>query len=90
MKMKINSTDFRKPQPQQRMGCNFLLNMADQCFSVAGYDKDVAKVGTLRQESKECDVAGASDIKEFIGLLHQPRNEVKVISYSMERDFKSK
>ena len=46
------------------MGCNFLLNMADQCFSVTGYDKDVAKVGTLRQESKERDVPGASDIKD--------------------------
>jgi len=72
------------------MGCNLLLNMADHGFSVAGYDKDAAKVETLRQESKERDVRGAADIKEFIGCLRRPRNEVKVIFYSMGRDFKSK
>ena len=49
------------------MGRNLLLNMADHGFSVAGYDKDAAKVETLRQESKERDVRGAADIKEFIG-----------------------
>ena len=47
-------------QPQQQyeigmvglgvMGRNFLLNMADHGFSVAGYDKDPAKVEALRKE----------------------------------------
>jgi 6-phosphogluconate dehydrogenase len=70
-------------QPQQRyeigrvglgvMGRNLVLNMADHGFSVAGYDKDAAKVAALRQESKERDVRGAADIKEFIGLLRRPR-----------------
>ena len=55
------------------MGRNFLLNMADHRFSVAGYDKDPAKVEALRQESKERDVRGAEGIKDFAGLLHQPR-----------------
>jgi len=55
------------------MGRNFLLNMAGHGFSVAGYDKDAAKVEALRRESKERDVRGAADIKEFIGLLRQPR-----------------
>jgi len=55
------------------MGRNLLLNMADHGFSVAGYDKDVAKVEALRQESKKGDVRGATDIKEFIGLLRRPR-----------------
>src|ERR1035441_9774177 len=55
------------------MGCNLLLNMADHGFSVAGYDKDAAKVEALRQESKERDVRGAADIKEFIALLRKPR-----------------
>ena len=55
------------------MGRNFLLNMADHGFSVAGYDKDPAKVEALRQEAKKRDVRGAADIKEFIGLLRQPR-----------------
>jgi len=70
-------------QPQQRyaigmvglgvMGRNLVLNMADHGFTVAGYDKDQAQVEALRQESKERDVRGAEGIKEFAGLLHQPR-----------------
>ena len=69
-------------QPQQRyeigmvglgvMGRNLLLNMADHGHSVAGYDKDAAKVAALRQEAENRDVRGAADIKEFIALLHQP------------------
>ena len=74
---------MRNTQSQQRyeigmvglgvMGRNLLLNMADHGFSVAGYDKDAAKVEALRQESKERDVRGAADIKEFIALLRKPR-----------------
>ena len=54
-------------QPQQRyeigmvglgvMGRNFVLNMADHGFSVAGYDKDLTKVEALRKESAERDIA---------------------------------
>jgi 6-phosphogluconate dehydrogenase len=55
------------------MGRNFLLNMADHGFSAAGYDKDQAKVEALRQEAQQRDARGATDIKEFIGLLRQPR-----------------
>jgi 6-phosphogluconate dehydrogenase len=54
---------MRNTQPQQRyeigmvglgvMGRNLVLNIADHGFSVAGYDKDVAKVEALRQESTE-------------------------------------
>ena len=39
---------------------------------MAGYDKDQAKIEALRNESKERDVRGAADIKEFISLLRQP------------------
>jgi len=55
------------------MGRNFLLNMADRGFTVAGYDKDGAKVAALRQETGNRDVHGATNIKEFIALLCQPR-----------------
>ena len=55
------------------MGRNLLLNMADHGFSVAGYDKDAAKVEALRQESSESHVRGAAHITEFIALLRQPR-----------------
>ena len=55
------------------MGRNFLLNMADHGYSVAGYDKDPHKVDALRQEAKQHDIRGADDIQGFIGLLRKPR-----------------
>jgi 6-phosphogluconate dehydrogenase len=55
------------------MGRNLLLNMADHGHSVAGYDKDAAKVAALRQEAETRDIRGAADIKEFIALLRKPR-----------------
>jgi 6-phosphogluconate dehydrogenase len=74
---------MRNAQPQQRyeigmvglgvMGRNLVLNMADHGFSAAGYDKDLAKVEALRQESTEHDVRGAANIQEFVALLRRPR-----------------
>lgn len=55
------------------MGRNFMLNMADQGFSCAGYDKDLAKVKSLHQEAEERDIQGATDIEEFVALLRRPR-----------------
>ena len=55
------------------MGRNLALNMADHGFSVAGYDKDQAKVEALRQEAQQRDARGAADIKEFLPLLRRPR-----------------
>jgi len=55
------------------MGRNLLLNMADHGHSVAGYDKDAAKVAALRQEAENRDIRGAAHIKEFIGSLRKPR-----------------
>jgi 6-phosphogluconate dehydrogenase len=55
------------------MGRNLLLNMADHGHSVAGYDKNVTKVAALRLEAETRNILGAADIREFIGLLHQPR-----------------
>src|ERR1017187_2215986 len=55
------------------MGCNLVLNMADHGFSVAGYDKDAAKVEALRKESAERKVSGALNIVDFIALLRKPR-----------------
>ncbi len=61
------------------MGRNLVLNMADHGFSVAGYDKDQAKVGALRKESKEVDVRGAANLQEFISLLRQPRAVIMLV-----------
>ena len=55
------------------MGRNFLLNMADHGFCVAGYDKDPAKVAALCQEAEKRDAHGVEDIREFIVLLQRPR-----------------
>ena len=55
------------------MGRNFLLNLADHGFSVAGYDKDPAKVTALRQQAQQGDVFCTTDIKMFIDTLRQPR-----------------
>ena len=55
------------------MGRNFAMNMADHGFSVAGYDKDLAKIEALHQEAGKHDVHGAADVREFIALLSSPR-----------------
>src|SRR5664280_2421550 len=55
------------------MGRNLLLNMSYHGHSVAGYDKDAAKVAALRQEAENRDIRGAADIKKFIGLLRKSR-----------------
>jgi 6-phosphogluconate dehydrogenase len=55
------------------MGRNLVLNMADHGFSVAGYDKDAAKVEALRKESAGRNIGGAANILDFIALLRKPR-----------------
>ena len=55
------------------MGRNLLLNMADHGFTVAGYDTDKDKVDSLRKESKEANVYGATNIEEFLKLFKKPR-----------------
>lgn len=47
------------------MGRNLLLDMTDHGFSVAGYDKDAAKVDTLRQESKKVLFRVAESLIDF-------------------------
>ena len=55
------------------MGRNFLLNLADHGFQVAGYDNDINKVNALRDESKQKKIPCSADIKDFIGFLREPR-----------------
>jgi 6-phosphogluconate dehydrogenase len=61
------------------MGRNFLLNMADHGFSVAGYDKDPAKVSALGLEAGERPMRGAADIREFVALLRRPRAVILLV-----------
>ncbi len=55
------------------MGRNFVLNLADRGFSVAGYDKDLGKVAALRDEADHREIRAAAEIVEFIALLRRPR-----------------
>jgi 6-phosphogluconate dehydrogenase len=61
------------------MGRNFVLNMADHGCAVAGYDKDQAKVETLRQESAQRNIGAAADIIDFIALLRKPRAVIMLV-----------
>ena len=52
------------------MGRNLLLNISEHDFTVAGCDKDAARVvEALRRESKERDVRGAADSEELVVML---------------------
>ena len=55
------------------MGRNLLLNMADNGFAVAGYDKDENKVNALKVEGKDKNVTGIKTVEEFIKALKKPR-----------------
>lgn len=56
------------------MGRNFLMNMADHGFAVAGYDVDPGKTDTLEKEKgANHDIRSATALPEFVGLLHRPR-----------------
>ncbi len=55
------------------MGQNFVLNMADNGFSVAGYDKDEKKVTTFNDDAGEKKIKAFSSLESFIASLKKPR-----------------
>jgi len=55
------------------MGQNLVLNMSDNGFSVAGYDKDPKKVTELNEASAERKVKAFGTIEEFLSSLKKPR-----------------
>ena len=61
------------------MGRNLVLNMADQGFSVAGYDKDPAQAEELKKESGGREVSVAEDIPAFIAQLRRPRAIIMLV-----------
>ncbi len=61
------------------MGRNLLLNMAEHGHSVAGYDKDVAKVAALRKEAENLEIRGAESLPEFLDLLRVPRTVMMLV-----------
>ncbi len=72
------------------MGRNLLLNMADQGFSVTGYDKDPKQVAILQEEAKDTKVSAVSDLSDFISSLENPKRILllvpagKIVDYVIE------
>jgi 6-phosphogluconate dehydrogenase len=61
------------------MGRNLLLNMADNGYSVAGYDVDMTKVEALRREAEHRDIRGAESLAEFSSMLRSPRAVIMLV-----------
>ncbi len=55
------------------MGSNLVLNMSDNGFSVAGYDKNTLQVNNLNDLSAERKIRAFDTIEEFVSSLSIPR-----------------
>ncbi len=56
------------------MGRNFVLNMADHGFAVAGYDREAQKTRSLAEEKNERQaIYAVNDMGQFCALLKRPR-----------------
>jgi 6-phosphogluconate dehydrogenase len=62
------------------MGRNFVLNMADHGFSVAGYDKNPAQGEALLGEGAGKPLAFAPDVASFVAMLEKPRVVVLLVA----------
>lgn len=62
------------------MGCNLLLNMADNGFSVTGYDLDKVKVKTFEESAnKGTVVKGFDTLEEMVRSLKLPRKIMMLV-----------
>jgi len=61
------------------MGRNLLLNMADNGFSVSGFDKNEKMVQLLESEGAEHHLKGYTDIHLFIAALQRPRKLILLV-----------
>ena len=55
------------------MGRNLVYNMADNGFTVAGYDRDQKQVDHFTEEAGDKKIKGFSNLQEFINSLALPR-----------------
>lgn len=55
------------------MGRNFVYNICDKGYRVAGYDRDKSKLEALNKDSKGEDSIGLNTIEEFVEVLKTPR-----------------
>jgi 6-phosphogluconate dehydrogenase len=55
------------------MGRNLAFNMCDHKYSVAGFDKNEKQVALFKEEGKDMQIFGTSDLTQFINALEEPR-----------------
>lgn len=61
------------------MGRNLLLNMADNGFTVTGYDKSEKMLRKLEEEGKAHHLKGFSVIEDFVDSLQSPRTIILLV-----------
>jgi 6-phosphogluconate dehydrogenase len=62
------------------MGQNLVLNMADQGFTVAAYDRKAEKIRKFKDEKiGRRDIQAGNDLEEFIGRLRRPRAVIMLV-----------
>ncbi len=61
------------------MGRNFLLNIADHGFSVAGYDTNPDKTSALEKEGEERSVKGFTTLDDFLAHLSSPKKIMMLV-----------
>lgn len=55
------------------MGQNLVYNMCDKGYSVAGFDKDEAKINALEKNAEGRAVIGTHTVEDFIKVLKSPK-----------------
>lgn len=55
------------------MGRNLSINIAEKGFSIVGYDTDVEKVRSFRDDAAGARLQGAESLQDFIRQLRKPR-----------------
>ncbi|WP_042722348.1 NAD(P)-binding domain-containing protein, partial [Flavobacterium sp. B17] len=62
------------------MGRNLLYNIADNGFSVAGFDLDEEKVNQLHSNATpEMKIKGTGSLEEFVAVLETPRKIILMV-----------
>jgi len=61
------------------MGRNFLLNVADNGFSIAGLDTNKEQAAALVEEAKGKKVMSTTDMKKFVASLKKPRRIMMLV-----------
>lgn len=69
------------------MGRNLLFNMADNGFSVAGYDKDPNQVVILEEEAEAYDILATAELETFLNALETPRRVLLLVPAGKIVDF---